>query len=351
MRLTIAMLNSTQTPNFTHQLKIMSNESSEAIRYKNIRYIKLGGGGSGIDAACIGNGELYIGFRSNQDDYFELAKAGKWEAYKKRYLKLSNKLECPGESARQANATKASNQVKAFFEAQPDTLWITFHGGYLHYGVVDPCIKPMQRNELGGCTRIIHGGWKSSDATGKKLEVEKLAGHLTRIQMFRGTSFKLEEENKEYLLRRLSGTVPQYITDLDAARESMKSAIAEAITKLQPKDFEILVETIFSQSWRRIGKSGGNEKFVDITFEDPLKNIDTIAVQVKSETRTEEIDRYLESSDHIDRYKHFYFAYHTGAIDEERYRSWSKVSFIGRDKLSNLVIDSGLIHWLREKTS
>lgn len=316
-----------------------------------IRYIKLGSGATETDRECISKGMLYIGFGSNDAEFHELAKAGEWEGYRNLYLQRTQGSDSTSGRAHKSNATKAKNQVQAFFEAEADTLWIAFYGGYLYYGVIDPDATPIIDDTLEGCTRVIHGGWKNSDAKGKRLEVEKLAGHLTQIQMYRGTSFVLDRDNRDYLKCRLSGNVPQFIADLDAAKNDMHVAITKAIKKLQPKDFEILVEIIFSQSWRRIGKSGGCEKFVDITFEDPLKNTDTIAVQVKSKTNSNEIDDYLSQSDHIKRYKHFYFVYHTGSINEEKYEHRKNVSFLDCNKLSNLVIDSGLINWLREKTS
>lgn len=316
-----------------------------------IRYIKLGAGVSRTDEKCINNGLLYMGFGSNDAEFNGLAKAKDWEGYRNLYLQRTQNSTSISDRARRGNASRATNLVKAFFESQPNTLWISFYSGYLYYGVVDTAAMPIVDHELKGCTRSILGGWKNTDVNAKRLEVEKLAGHLIRIQRFQGTSFVLDKENNDYLKLRLSGNVPHYIVDLDNATRDMHSAIAKAIKKLQPKDFEILVEIIFSQSWRRIGTSGGCEKFVDITFEDPLSNADTIAVQVKSKTNSKEIDSYLKQSDHIDRYKRFYFAYHTGSINEGDYRGQENVTFLDCNKLSKLVIDSGLIHWLREKTS
>ena len=131
----------------------------------------------------------------------------------------------------------------------------------------------------------------------------------------------------------------------------MVNAVSNALTELQPKDFEVLVEILFSRVWRRVGKAGGGLRFVDNTFEDPMNPDRIIGVQVKSETSKRQLFDYLDQKD-IDRYDHFYFVYHTlrgeldaGEIDE------NVVALIGRMQLANLVVDSGLTHWLKEKVS
>lgn len=119
---------------------------------------------------------------------------------------------------------------------------------------------------MGWCIRPLAAGWSDSDSSGVPLRVENLSGNLTKVRGFKGTSFALGIDQAEYLLRRLSGKVPGYISKLDRARQAMIEGVLAAIQTLQPKDFELLVEIIFSRSWRRIGQMGGVEKFTDIIF-------------------------------------------------------------------------------------
>jgi hypothetical protein len=156
----------------------------------------------------------------------------------------------------------------------------------------------------------------------------------------------------EYLLRRLSGKVPEYISRIDRARQAMIEGVLAAIQTLQPKDFELLVEIIFSRSWRRIGQMGGVEKFTDIVFEDPLNPERRIAVQVKSTTNMSQIEKYCKD-EQLELYEKLFFVFHTperaevlGGDDKP-----DKLEIVDGCRLANLVIDTGLVHWLKDKTS
>ena len=316
---------------------------------KQIRYIKLGSRGSKVDQACIARKIVYIGFGTVDNELYRLASMGQWDAFKALYLERDLNGT---EQARKQRATSATNQVKAFFEAGSETLWITFYGGLLHYGAFSNQSLPNEEPELGGRIRTLKSGWYCEDANGKELKVENLSGNLTKVQGFQGTSFSLSNEQSSYLITRLSGKVPDYIVKIDDAREKMVSAIKSAIKTLQPKDFELLVEIIFSRSWRRVGKAGGAVKFTDITFEDPLNPDRMIAVQVKSETTLQEIKKYCKD-EQFNRYEKFYFVFHTPDQAEllEGFETQESLEIIDCNRLASLVVDSGLIHWLKEKTS
>jgi len=194
------MLNSTQTPNFTHQPNIMTNESSEAIRYKNIRYIKLGRGSSNTDKICIDGGLAYIGFGTSDEQLFKAASSGDWDSL----WSLSYERDTSGSAqARKQRTTSATNQVKFFFEADDRILWITFYDRKLHHGSLSSHQKPRIEPELGGCVRPLKAGWSHTDAKGVPLNVENLSGNLTKVKSFKGTSCTLDTDQAEYLLRRL----------------------------------------------------------------------------------------------------------------------------------------------------
>lgn len=327
----------------------VNHESANSSNYEQIRYIKLGTGASNIDKFCIDRRVAYIGFGTSDPELFKLASNGKWEEFK---LLTYQRDQVGTEQARKQRATSATNQVRVFFECDAQTLWITFYAGLLYYGCFSADEAPAISLELGGCIRTLQSGWSSKDANDKDLKVENLSGNLTKVRGFQGTSFTLSDEQKKYLITRLSGKVPAYIEQIDQARESMVQAVKSAIKTLQPKDFELLVEIIFSRTWRRIGQAGGSEKFIDITFEDPLDPDKRIAVQVKSETSIKEIQRYCLDSQR-ERYEKFIFAFHTPdqASLLENCDLPDGIEIVDGDRLANLVVDSGLIHWLKEKTS
>jgi hypothetical protein len=317
--------------------------------FEQARYIKLGSGASKIDKSCINRGIAYIGFGTDNDQLFKAASSGDWDAFKR----LTNERDTSGsEQARKRNTTSAANQVKTFFEADDKTLWITFCEGKLFHGVLSSHSKPVIDFNLRGCVRHLESGWSSTDDRGVPLRVENLSGNLTKVRRFQGTSCALGADQLEYLLRRLSGRVPEFIDRIDHAREMMEDAVLSAIRTLQPKDFELLVENIFSGSWRRIGQMGGSEKYIDIIYEEPLNPDRRIALQVKSETSPGEVSRYCQD-EQFNAYEKLFFVFHTPTQDDilKDYEAPEGLELIDGKKLASLVVDSGLIHWLREKTS
>jgi hypothetical protein len=156
---------------------------------KQIRYIKLGSRGSKVDQECIARNIVYIGFGTAENELYRLASMGQWDAFKALYLERDLNGT---EQARKQRATSATNQVKAFFEAGSETLWITFYGGLLRYGAFSNQSLPKEESELGGRIRTLESGWYCKDANDKELKVENLSGNLTKVQGFQGTSFSLK---------------------------------------------------------------------------------------------------------------------------------------------------------------
>jgi hypothetical protein len=329
---------------------IPSSDSLDSARlFDQVRYIKLGTGSAGKDKACIEGGIAYIGFGSSDELAYAAASRGDWDSFRNLYLAR----DADGsDQARKKRATSATNQVKAFFEADNRTLWVTFYAGKLFYGSLCSNDRPKIDAAWGGCTRLLVNGWSDIDACGVPLKVENLSGNLTKVRGFQGTSCALGDDQVDYLLRRLSGKVPEYIMQIDKARQSMVAAVLAAIRSLQPKDFELLVEIIFSRSWRRIGQMGGIEKFIDIVYEDPLNPERRIAVQVKSETTVGQIVQY-STDEQLELYEKLFFVFHSPTRSEmlTGYDAPEKLELIDGERLANLVVDSGLVHWLRDKTS
>lgn len=324
-------------------------------RINRVRFIKLGRGDEGIERRCVELGKASIGFWSSIEEFYQLALSEQWDEYRNLALERIQSnvgYEHMGFPAKQRHATSARNQVKDFFESDESTLWITFHGPHLYYGVLSKDSRPEIDNSLGGCTRELAHGWSNLDANGNPLFIDKLSGNLTKVRMFKGTCCSINDhKNVEYLKHRLGGEVPESVQQIDNCRKQLVTAVSGAIQGLQPKDFEVLAEILFSRSWKRIGKAGGSRRFVDITFEHPMDPDRTIAVQVKSRTSVHTILDYLGNPE-IDRYDHFYFVYHTldGCIQPDEIDQ-SGVTLIDCEKLANLVVDSGLTHWLKEKLS
>ena len=99
-----------------------------------------------------------------------------------------------------------------------------------------------------------------------------------------------------------------------AAARSARSALLRSTTDLMRlltwRDFELLIELVFSQSgWRRISASGGTQKTIDIELVLPTTG-EAAFVQVKSKTNQVQLDDYIERFAERDDARMFY-VYHT----------------------------------------
>ncbi|WP_085811417.1 hypothetical protein [Sphingomonas sp. TZW2008] len=91
----------------------------------NIRYIKLGAGGR-WETAAFDEGHLEWGLPTDPHD---LALAGDWSAMKEVYTALY---------PARGTATGYTNEARAFYDGDPDTLWITFARGRMWWAQAAP---------------------------------------------------------------------------------------------------------------------------------------------------------------------------------------------------------------------
>src|ERR1700691_4170920 len=135
---------------------------------KQVRYIKLGRGGM-WEAECVENGIVRFGFGSANRDRFPLCHAGKWGELTKSFLA----------SARdRGTATRFPNETRLFFEDRGSTLWLTFVGERLCWGLLTK--DPAMRHEDGdGVFRSVAGGWRWRDLSGEILTKDRLSAGLT----------------------------------------------------------------------------------------------------------------------------------------------------------------------------
>ncbi len=119
------------------------------------------------------------------------------------------------------------------------------------------------------------------------------------------------------------------------------------MTLLGPKDFELLVDLVFSTSgWRRQGAVGGTQKTKDLFLTLPSTG-EFAFVQVKSKTNSSELKSYIDQINNFPDETRMFYVYHSGEAktDDDR------VTLIGPQKLADLVVNAGLINWLISKAS
>ena len=302
-----------------------------------VRYIKLGPKGKWEDG-CLKDGIIRFGYGTEKDDRFDLCRSGKWVELKEVFL---------AEGKTNAVAGRFTKESRIFFEDDGSTLWITFMNGKLYWGVLESG-KAEKHFDGDGVFRKVKGGWQFKDATGDDLKNDRLSGALTQLVGFRGTSCNVGVSS--YVIRRINGEkVPEVEKALLSLKE-MKEATLGLIRLLIPQDFELLVDLVFSSSgWQRQGVVGKTQKTIDIDLILP-STLETAFVQVKSETNQKEFDIYMEQFNGMGSYNRMFYVYHTGKIQSPSEED-SGIVVIGPEKLSEMVINAGLINWLINKTS
>lgn len=243
----------------------------EPIAPDTIRYIKLGGGGR-WEAAALDGGRLEWG---NSGDPHDLALEGDWAAVRQHYV-------ARGASA--AVATGYTNEARIFYEASPNTLWISFARGRMLWGFAEPAVIWTGGDELSHATRHrkILGGWSDRDINGQLLNLERLSTRLTCLAAYRRTSCALNDEQRQLCLRYINATIDEDQRTVAVARQNLEQALLALIQRLSWADFEELVDHILHRSgWTRISTLGGLQKDVDLVVEQPLTG-ERMAVQVKS---------------------------------------------------------------------
>jgi hypothetical protein len=299
-----------------------------------VRYIKLGEAGR-WEKECIDGGIVRFGFGSARTDRFALSRAGRWDELTKTFI---------ASGRTKGTATRFTNETRKFFEDDGKTLWITFVGERLYWGLLTAGV-PERHSDGDGVWRTVADGWRWNDIRGEELIKARLSGALTKLAAYRGTSCRVDVAN--YVIRRINGQkipeVERAVTRLDDVKRSAQ----ELMKLLEPYDFETLVDLVFSTSgWRRQGIVGKTQKTLDLDLILPSTG-EHAFVQIKSKTTSAELAEYVGKLEELGPYDRMFYVFHSGDADTDDER----VSVIGPEKLAELVVDAGLVNWLLRKVS
>jgi hypothetical protein len=317
-----------------NQMGSISTEMKAEIQPSRVRYIKLGDGGR-WEQECLDKRIIRLGFGSSRVDRFHLCDAGRWEELAETFI---------AEGKDRGTATRFTNETRLFFEDDGSTLWLTFVGEQLWWGFMDTArAKPHQDGK--GVWRSIASGWRSKDLNGAALTKERLSGALAKLAAYRGTSCRVDCEG--YAVRRING---QKIPEVERAirvLEETKLAVIDLMKLLGDRDFEMLVDLVFSTSgWRRQGTVGKTQKTLDLDLVLPSTG-ERAFVQVKSKTTSAELAEYVGKIADLGPYDRMFYVYHSG----EAFTDDERVIVLTPVKLADLVLDAGLMTWLVRKVS
>lgn len=299
-------------------------------------YIKLGSEG-GWEKECLENQTIRFGYNeiSHED-----CVARRWNHVEKQLQKIRND---------KGAIRRDLNQIKEFYEAGTDVLWVTFHGNSLRW-----CFSNPEVTKLGDGSRFrkVIDQWRSTDVKDNKLSTDRLRGSLLSMQGYRGTICKVKEF--EYLVNKINGKTPPRIEEAQAAYKTLVDNIESLIRGLHWKDFELLVDLIFRDAgWKRIGKLGGPQKTIDLELLSPVTN-EKISVQVKSKAGRQDYLDYKDRFAEMAGYARFFFAVHTPEDSLENYSMESgaeteEIRYLGPREVAKLCVDYGLAEWVMHK--
>jgi len=316
--------------------KVMNSpaKGSLAIRPARVRYIKLGRGGM-WEKESLDKGIVRFGFGSANEMRFPMCCSGRWDDLAASFI---------AEGKDKGTATRFTNETRLFFEDDGSTLWITFVAEQLYWGSLTPA-APRRHADGDGVWRAVKGGWRCTDLQGEPLTKDRLSGALTKLAAYRGTTCDVDVG--EYAVRRINGVKIPEVESAIAAQVALRSSVLKLMKLLGPRDFELLVDLVFTSSgWRRLGVLGKTQKTLDLDLMLPSTG-ERAFVQVKSSTTSADLAEYVNQLDAHGQYDRMFYVFHSGEAQTEDER----VNIIGPEKLAELVVDAGLSGWVIRKVS
>ena len=299
-----------------------------------VLYIKLGPGGVWESDCIRKSNTLRLGYETAD---LQLCLNSEWDKIKENYVNS-------GKS--QIAASGYVTQIRYFFEASEDTIWITFYDNKLWWTKAKAGVVLNNDNIR---ERLCVSEWSDKDIEGNPLYMENITGNLLKTQGFRGTICTVEEE--KYLLRKINAEKSKEVLETEDSYKNLKQNLCSLIQQLTWQDFEVLIDLIFTQAgWQRVSSVGKTAKTLDLDLKAPVTG-EKCLVQVKSSTDNSELNKYLKDFSSMDQYHKFYYVYHTfkgtppQKIDDNRMR------LLSVNEIAELAIDSGLSKWVIAKVS
>ena len=303
-------------------------------------YIKLGESGK-YERGCIeAHQTLRLGYEGAPHG---LCLGGKWddvaEDARRRWTKGDK-----------GAATRHANQMRLFYESDSELLWITFYKGLLWWCFSKPEVTVLKEDE--SKTRPVIGRWRCYDARGEAkrelLRMSSLSGKLLMLQGFRGTICDVRE--REYLVRKINGDKEPNVLAAESARDSLVDQIQTIICNLDWRDFELLVDLIFTNAgWKRISEVGGFQKTLDLVLEAPILD-ERYGVQVKSQADKAAFEAYKAAVGGSTDLSRSYFVVHSPSQDLKQLAgqmtSQQKVNILGPRQVAEWSVRYGLVDWI-----
>lgn len=314
--------------------------TNKKITAKQAFFIKLGGNGEWEESCIKTDNTIRLGYkRICHDSCIKSCENGEWDKIRDNF----------GNNINNGVITRHINQIKKFYTASADTIWITFYKDRLWW-----CLSDKKISQLPDLTktRPVIGNWQDADINGKPLIKGQLSGKLLAVQSFQGTICSIEGEKLGYLLHKINGTYEEHVAKAKNAVTNLTDALIPIIQNLHPKDFEILIDLIFRHGgWQRTGVAGEVEKDIDLDLLSPITG-ERIAIQIKSTANYQTFLDYQARFSDMGGYSRFYFITHKPDENLKNVKCENTDMVLwDSNKIAELSVRSGLSDWLIDKAS
>ena len=301
-----------------------------------IRYIKLGAGGAWEGARDRGRVEWGSPSDRHLADF-----AGDWEAVAATYL---------GNGHAKALATGYTNEARAFFDDDPDVVWITFARGRMWWASAEPGVHADDGDgkAAGLFYRVARGGWRDTDAVGVTLEMDRLSTRLTQLAGYRRTICTLAPDQDAMCRRYIDAALDPVQLAITDARAALRSNLTLLIQRLSWHDFEQFVDLALARSgWLRVSDLGGTAKDIDLIVEQPLTR-ERMAVQVKSSATQQVVDDYARRLGERSAGERSMLICHSpvGPLTTASTPNGTTLELMLGDAVTDLALGAGLIDWI-----
>lgn len=303
----------------------------KTIEPKGAYFIKLGSGGH-WEQSCIENDQtIRLGF--NKTDH-EACLGGKWDKIRNDELKNGRA---------KGKATEITNEIRRFYEEGKETLWITFYANRMWWCFAEKAVKRLPD---GSKARKVIGQWRDTNIHGRPLSFETISGKLLQVRGFRGTNCSVD---LDYVTNKINGITPLEVTRAIDCAEALHSSLIPLIQNLTWKDFELLVDLVFSNAgWQRVSVLGKTEKNIDLDLRSPVTG-ERVMVQIKAASDKEEFESYCQEFSRMKDFAAFFYVVHSPNKSLADAKAPARTKLILAEELADLVVNAGLVRWLIEK--
>jgi len=321
----------------------------------DVFFIKLGSSGR-FTKDCIENNYARLGF-----DHLphELCANGEWvdENGNKHQLNNKDKWEKVHQIQQEhsGTATQDKNAIQRFYEADEQTIWITFFGGKMYWTRLQPGVTKDESKKTYYKIRKCVDSWGKRSLSGESLDEFRISGKLLQVKNYRGTICEpAGDEIARCLIRDdIPGDIQTYEKVADELKDHLKTLIQD---HLNPDNLELLVDLIFQSRGMKRQGVGGKREIVDLEVWNPLSH-EVFFAQVKSKATESTLDKFLERIDAFESDKNYFIVSNPDQqlADRIEYNplvengNKTSVEIVGPDQLSEWAINTGLSSWIRDK--